>query len=1100
MSSYPKVWLLRLLCCALLWAGGMVAFAQNTPEEDAFLQLLRSELKLQYDSLQRTNDPPYFMAYRVNETTEHSVLANFGNIYDHSTSKTVFLTIEMRVGTPETDNYHYLTYKTPYVKQISMPLDENPNLVRKILRNETRKAHQEAVMQSVTNQVEEIFLVGDQDYEKFIYMRHDMDGYYEPPLTESEWIEDNWERRLTYCTNDQHIQLTEESAKLVYTTTRKYLVNSEKSYFVENNSSAMLTLRIEGLTQDHIPQHIDRQYFANLPEQLPDMEVLRTEMEEMETLLSSVLLAERCDLSQCPVLLSSNASSVLIHNLLGHDLENPENSWLRDNLWQRVMPAAFSIYSDPSLTPINGVYPGGSYMFDDEGIKSLRIQHIDHGEFQQFLSTRTQQPNAFKSHGNARGNRQLPTARLSNLVLESDKTVDRNELFKQLNQLNEQQDYALFVSEVEVRCDTNDIVSIYPTVCYKIYANYHKPDEIVRDVVLTGTKQQWLNNLVAAGVGSNSVTMICHSKGDDLLTSCTSPMLLFRNAEVHQQSKTPQPRVTEDQIVSGSSDPMTTAEVFQLSAQNEWEIDMESLKIGEETAPYYEEFLMTDARIFTVEASEGSVLYANEKPVRQFVPRILLGDNNFNNENVTEVTAPSASYPLPFNNHTTFAESFRDAAEAEYSKALQQWKTKQTLLPTPESRTMPDRSHAPATQTDDERTFDLPTMNNLQHLACDASAALAKHDFLSRSGVNIYIMMGNTYFWNSEKTTYSRPVSVIAVQIYGAVESDRKSSDLGHYKEYVDAKTLFFPSADSLFSSQRIQNEIDILVLHLQNVRDNRDYYQYLASGPVLIEGEAVGQILASSLFTGTPNLLAHREPLLSTKDDKQSFEYQIDKIVTSKKISVTANKSSDRFDKSAFVRHEKTDAEGVETQETEIIRNGELIALMGNRNVTKSTPYSNGFQQLAIHEEGCLGTRGASRIDFEHKATVSHKKLKQMLIKEAKSQGCQYGYIIRQVYNAGLQNIIGKGSAHYVKVLQCYCVDVRTGEEIPMTGARMLNPNFQHLQNILYVSDKQEAFPVMMQVPGATGTRDFPFAGVPTCIVAPDGLLLKQAVMVVED
>ena len=1097
MFSYPKVWLMRFLCCVLLLVGGMSVFAQDTPEEDDFLQLLRSELQFQYDSLQQTDFPPYFMAYRVNETTEHSVLANFGKIYNNSTSKSVVLTIEMRVGTPETDNYHYLTYETPYLKLISLPLDYNPVIVRKILRNETRKAHDEAVFQRIDNRLAEKFLVGDQDYEKFLYLRHDVDGYYEPPMTESEWFEGNWERKLTYCTKDQHIRLTEESAKLIYTSSRKYLVNSEKSYFVENNTSAMLTLRIEGLTQDHIPEHIERQYFASLPEQLPDMEVLRTEMEEMETLLSNVLLAEKCDLSHCPVLLSSAASSVLIHNLLGHDLENPENSWLRDNLWRRVMPAAFSVYSDPTLTPIHGVYPGGSYVFDDEGIKSQRVQHIDHGEFQQFLSTRTQQSNAFKSYGNARGNRLLPSARQSNLVLESENGLDRDDLFKRLNQLNEHQDYALFVSEVEFCCDTDDIVSLYPTVCYKIYPNHSKPDEIVRDVVLTGTKQQWLNNLVAAGVGSNSVTIICHSKGDDLLTSCMSPMLLFRNAELRQQSKTPQPRITKDLIVSGSSDPMSTAEVFQLSAENEWEIDMESLKIEKETAPYYEEFLMTDARIFTVEASEGSVSYANEKPVRQFVPRLLLGDNHFNNENVTAQTAPPANYPLSFDNYATFAEDFQNAANVEYRNALQQWKAKQNLSPTSESRTMSDRSYALATQTEEERTFDLPTMHNLQHLAREASAAIAKHDYLSRSGVNIYIMLGNTYFWNSEKTTYSRPISVIAVQLYGAVELGQPASAFDKVEEYSDAKTLFFPTLDSLFSFQRIQNEIDIFTKHLQEVRDKPYKTHFLYVGPVLIEGEAVGQILASALLEGTPNLLAHREPLMSAKANEQSFENQLDKLITSKKISVTANKAGDQFDKSTFVRHEKTDAEGVETMETEIIRDGELIALMGNRNVTKSTPYSNGFQQLAIHNEGCFATRGASRIDFEHKATVSHKKLKQQLFKEAKRQGHYYAYIIRQVYDADMQNVIKYKSAPYIRLMQCYLVNVHTGEEIPVVYARMLNPNFDLLQNILYVSDKQGAFPVMMQVPGATGTRDFPFAGVPTCIVAPNGILLKQGMVV---
>lgn len=1088
MSSYPKVWLIRLLCCALLLAGGMSVFAQNTPEEDNFLQLLRQELQLQYDSLRQTNCPPYSLTYRVKETTEHHLSANFGNIYDNSTTKTAILTIEIRVGTPESDNYHYLSYKTPYIKQIPLPLDENASLVRKILRNETRKAHQEALIQRIENKIDETLFDAEDEQENFLYIRNNKDAYYEPPILETHWNNDLLKQNLRHCTLPQQLHLTEKSADLLHQTIRRYLVDSKNNYFVENNSSTMLTLRVGDLTIDNVPESIERQYFAYYPHQLPDANVLGLEMSEMETLLSNVLDAEKCDFLHCPVLLSAKASSVLIHNLLGHDLENSTNSWLHYRIDQQIMPESFTLYSDPSAVGSKNHFFGGSYVFDDEGTINQHVIHIAHGEVQrQLLTTRTQQPNAFSSNGHARGNRNLPTARQSNLFLISNKTLTQDQLLNLLREETQRQKqaFALYVEDVEVRCDTQNIINIYPTVCYKIYSNSHNPDEMVRDVLLTGDKQQWLSNLMAAGEDVGSVAIMCHSQQDDLLTNGSAPALLFRSAEVQPLLKTPQPRVKRLLMDKSINSSMTTAEIFQRSAQQEWKTDVELLKIGEETAPYYEEFLMTEARFYTVEASEGGLLFSNEKPVRQFVPRLLLGSNLYNNENMAETETPPTSYPLPLENRSLFADDFRKAADAEYIKVLKQWNLKQILFPTI-NRSYPERSYAHATQTYDECTFDFPLLSHLEILAQETSATLAKHDFLIRSGVNIYVMMGNTYFWSSEKTTYSRPISIIGVQIFGAVDRDGN--------EYLDTKTFFLPCTDSLFSSPVIQNELDKLTLHLRKVQQfgekQNDYY----TGPVLLEGEAVGQILVSSLMESSPNLLVHRELLLAHPSHKLSFEGQLDKIITSKKITVTANKTGDEFDKSTFIRHEKTDAEGVETMETEIIRDGELISLMGNRNVTKSTPYSNGFQQLAICNEGCFATKGASRIDFEHKTSVSHKKLKQMLIKEAKKQGCQYAYIIRQVSDANMLNIIDKVSTHDVQVLQCYRVDVRTGKEIPIIDAKMPTPNFYLLENILYVSDKQAAFPVMMQVPGASGTRDFPFAGVPTCIVAPDGLLLKSA------
>ena len=165
----------------------------------------------------------------------------------------------------------------------------------------------------------------------------------------------------------------------------------------------------------------------------------------------------------------------------------------------------------------------------------------------------------------------------------------------------------------------------------------------------------------------------------------------------------------------------------------------------------------------------------------------------------------------------------------------------------------------------------------------------------------------------------------------------------------------------------------------------------------------------------------------------------------------------------------------------------------MGNRTVTKSTPYSNGFQQIAINQEAGFGTRGTSRLDFAFKTTVPHSKLKSQLLKEAKKQGLTYAYIVRYLCDNTLENTLPRIKEEPRMILQLYRVDVRTGKETPVSNGCMDYCNFFMLNQIVAVSKENSAYPVMMQVPGAKGTRDFPFAGVPTCIVAPDGILFKS-------
>ena len=1098
MRSSPKDWILSFLCCTLLLAGSLFAFAQNSPANDELLQLLQQSMKSNFDSLQHTNYPVYFMAYRLNEKTEHQTSANFGYIYDNLSSKSVFLTIEIRVGSPETDNYHFLSSRNNCnVTQIALPLDYDSNLIKKILTKETNQAYSKAIIQFVENQTFSAILQQD-DKEPYAFLISDFDKYYEPPLLDSHWDEDNIAQSLRHCTKETipSPELTELSANLVFQTNRKYLVTSENRSVVENHCSTTLTLKTEGLSSNNNLEHIEHQYFTKFPDQLPDADVLQKEMRNMVVQLSNVLhisnyssngTIEYEDMN-IPVLLSGKTASILAHHLFGHEMENNRHNLVKGT----IIPEEFSVICDPTITKYNGNILSGSYQFDDEGIVSQAISLIDKGVPDQIPATRTQKPGSSYSNGHARGNRQMPAPRQSNLIVTTSKPKNYDQLKTQLLAEARQQnkEFGLYVEDAEIRCDTTrGILTIYPTVCYKVFT-HNLPDEEVRDIIVCGSTQQWFNNLISGGDASGSVSIVCHNMNDEIITHSCSPALLFRQAEIHPVVKRHEKRIV-NQIVAPTSDTKENlSELFLQTAQEEWTTDVKEMTVGDINAPYYQEYLMTDARLFTVEASEGSLFYSNEKQVRNLTPKVLLGSDLSNNNNLYEVSdAIPTSYKLPIDNRNgVFVRDFRKATEAEYLKAVTQWEIKKTTTPQTDKNHPSERSYTNSIQSFDEHSFNLPTLDNLELLARETSASLDKYGLFSHSGVNIYVMMGNVYYWNSERIVYIRPVYVIGMQLYGTMQ-------LTDGEDYSDGRTIFFPNTDSLFSTQYVQNEMDLLIRHFKNVKKTNTSFNGNYFGPILVENEAVGQLLVTTLLEHTPNLLAYRESHLtpSHQTNKKSFEDKLDKKIVSTKISVTANKFGDAFDQATFCRHDKTDADGVEITETEIIRNGELITLLGNRNITKSTPYSNGFQQLAINKEGCFATQGGNRIDFEHKSTVPHSKLKQMLIKEAKKQGCQYAYILRQMYDQSLQNITADQPLN-TKLLQLYRVDVHTGKEIPVTGASINGFNFYMLDNIVAVSNQNTAFPVMMKVNGTSGTRDFPFAGVPTCIVAPDGLLLKSA------
>ena len=121
----------------------------------------------------------------------------------------------------------------------------------------------------------------------------------------------------------------------------------------------------------------------------------------------------------------------------------------------------------------------------------------------------------------------------------TNKPQEDNQLIERLITEARQQnkEFGLYVEDAEILCDTaSEIITIYPTVCYKIFTRTI-PNEDVRDIVISGSAQQWFNNLMAGGKTAGSVSIVCHNMNDELVTHSCSPALLFRQAEVHPITK-----------------------------------------------------------------------------------------------------------------------------------------------------------------------------------------------------------------------------------------------------------------------------------------------------------------------------------------------------------------------------------------------------------------------------------------------------------------------------------------------------------------------------------------------------------------------------------
>lgn len=98
-----------------------------------------------------------------------------------------------------------------------------------------------------------------------------------------------------------------------------------------------------------------------------------------------------------------------------------------------MLPTDFHVYCDPTLRQYAGTDMNGHYLYDDEGVKTHRVDNVVNGVLKEFLMSRVPLdgfPNS-NGHGRTSGGGD-PVSRQSNLVIETDQPYSETELREML--------------------------------------------------------------------------------------------------------------------------------------------------------------------------------------------------------------------------------------------------------------------------------------------------------------------------------------------------------------------------------------------------------------------------------------------------------------------------------------------------------------------------------------------------------------------------------------------------------------------------------------------------------------------------------------------
>ena len=1022
----PRPILRLLLPCLLLVANG---WAQSTADEDVLLRTLQKQVDSLYHSFDKAVDPVYLLSVRVEKVDDYHFLSAMGSDMGGTQERHARMSVQIRVGSGEIDNYYPLGDGSDDAclqgKVYDIPLDGNAAAVAQVLSQATAEAYREAraryhrVLAALRDISRPQAKRGDFALEPAV-------TYYEPPAAPLI-REEALRQLLATCT--RAVVRAEDydcAADLHFQYVRQYLVTSGGTCIVQNKLQTSLDVTLTATANDGTPLVLPKRYDVAVPEELPLAEELARDVQAQEVLLDQMRRARPASPALCPVLFEEQAAAVYWQYAFV-PLVLQQNPPLESSL----TPAGWQVFSDPTKRIFNETVLPAAYRFDDEGQEGERVQLLADGRL-------IGVPNALSSsrflrlsngHGRSRLGRQ-PTPAPANLIFSCQNAVTSETLRDRLKQsiVHQGSDFGYRLTTALLD-ETNH--SIRSLVAWKVYAD-NRPDEPVYGLELTGSPLYLLSQIEVGG----GATYCASVEQEGVSYNCCSPGLLLWSMEARAVDPGRQilPKTALAFNPEKDVDNDDVAEVFfEAMNDNIQQALTPSEGKGLEDA-YYVSHLITDAKRCRVESSMGSTVALSVQPVRDVSTCVLLGDEQFNNDNVEGEGLEMTPVALPLNNnYNHIRRVLRSQTDGAYRTAVRQFAEKeQACLLMGDSARAVLSSKRNRVQT---KNITLHSMYNtmepsrLENLANAISSAFEKHTSLTGSRVVVDAFQGSVYFCASDGVRYEQPVNLLRVRMEAQAQAadgtclrdvrERLFHDVSEVEDIATLQALATQMADDL----HIWAEAPVW---------NGDY-----NGPVMLEGEAVAEMAAYTLVEAQPNLLAPQPAIrLSPSDDHphlvraSSLASRIDQQVFSRAMDLDALDSREAYNGTPLVGRSVIDADGVPVEDrVEIVRRGELISLLGGRASATNGNNAHGHRRFALHDGHLAVTSGPGVLELVCHNTLSDKQLYNMLRKRARAAGMRYAFIVHKTIE---ENGV-------CKPLYVSKIEVSTGKVTPVR----LSPSF---------------------------------------------------------
>ena len=1037
---------MRILLSSFLLLMASCGLKAQTEQSDSILRTLKEELNYSMAQLKQKPVPAYFMSLRMQDSQTLSINSVFGSAYvfdDHSR----FIVPNIRIGSKELDNYKFENQGLEDANNRGAqgngvaisggPLRQYRDEIWYASMNRYRtavKRYEEAVAKSRT----------DAEFEDKSPCFSDapVESYYEPAL--SPWVVDTlaWKNKLNKVSGvfKECRMLEEGFANIEFGTIRTYIVNSDGTSVVQNRRCVRIMLSAMILATDGMQCPLMEDFFGFSEAELPSEEVLVAKAHDIVNRLLALACAPLADPYAGPAILSGSASGVFFHEIFGHRLETHRmkkgGETFKRMVGEKVLPASFSVYCDPTQNYYGKQALNGSYKYDDEGVKARKVQNVENGVLKDFLTCRIP-IDGFPSsngHGRASGGND-PVARQSNLVVETSQPYTEAQLREMLikEARNQGKEYGYFFRTVTSGFTITDYLNAFnvtPVEVFRIYVDGRK-DELVRGVNLIGTPLSMFSNITAAGDTPSTFTGSCGAESGWVPVSATSPCIYVSKVEtqrsVNQKMVPPALRLPEYTKTYGKDSGKDAGEIIFKAMEDELKRTKDSLHLENLPLPYFVDYKYVHNNFTYVSASLGGVHSINHLTDHNLgLTSLVLGDKM----TTSKMTLDRNDMSYGFTDEADYdmiRRGFWAISDRSYKMALNNMGIKvnmRKMSPLPEEDVdIPEVLELPACEYIEESAVAPIDTALMIRYASELSAIFADYPRIYNSDVNFTVEAKDIYRLTSEGQKLRFALPEVKLNINGNIKTCDGSSLFDQFEVFAK-HTSELPSLEEL---KRRTRDFCALLVKKADAPVVKEFYV----GPIMIEGESVVEAISHQVVQ--TSCIASRD----FQKGSSTSSMMLGKRIVDTKMSISQWADTPEYKGQKLLANYKVDVDGVAPKKSlPIIENGILKTLLTGRHPAIGAMESTGNERFQFGSTTSKCAPGIIHVSIDK--CIPQASMKSTFLKEAKKAGLDHAYIVKAPKDCW---------KYLVRV------DVNTGEEEIVRVSEIPNPSRSALMHITAAS-----------------------------------------------